>query len=216
MIAQQILDELWDFGDPAGSGERFRAAMAADGVEPEESAELATQVARTLGLQGLYADAFGVLDALTPHDAAVAVRIELERGRVLNSSGQVAAALPHFELAAVLARTDGLHFLQVDALHMLAIADSGHIRKWTTAALAAIDDAGGTPTELRRLARWRVPLLNNLGSALADDGEIDAAVAAFRGALEAADEVGTPEQQAYAHEALDEALAAQEKAPKQE
>ncbi|WP_427016209.1 hypothetical protein ACQCSX_15735 [Pseudarthrobacter sp. P1] len=208
MFDQLSLDKLWDFSDAAGSEARFRAAMDADGMAPADAAELATQLARALGLQGRFGEAAAVLDAVAPHEPVVAVRIELERGRLFNSSGHGAAAIAHFELAAALAHANGLHFLQVDALHMLAIADTERSAHWTAAGLAAVDAATGNPEQVRRTARWRVGLLNNRGWSLRDAGDDDGAVAAFRGALAAALEVGTAEQQEYARQALDEAQAA--------
>ena len=54
------------------------------------------------------------------------VRVALERGRLRNSAGDPAAAVPLFRAAAEGAASAGLVFLQVDALHMLAIADPAH------------------------------------------------------------------------------------------
>ncbi|MBN9174199.1 MAG: hypothetical protein J0I70_08605, partial [Microbacterium sp.] len=121
-IAQDQLDELWDFGDAAASEARLRAA--ADAASGADADELQTQVARALGLQGRFAAADAVLDALDP-DASptVRVRADLERGRLRNSAGEPDAAVPLFERAAEAAASARLFFLEVDALHMLAIAD---------------------------------------------------------------------------------------------
>jgi hypothetical protein len=57
---------LWDYDDPAASGERFLdAAEHAD--EPDRTAWL-TQYARTLGLQEQYDSAHKVLDQLSTDD----------------------------------------------------------------------------------------------------------------------------------------------------
>ena len=53
-LSQALLDELWDFGDPAGSEVRLRTAAEAE-TDTATRAELATQVARALGLQERYA-----------------------------------------------------------------------------------------------------------------------------------------------------------------
>ena len=92
-LAQTRLDELWDFSDAAGSEARLRAAADAE-TDASTRAELQTQVARALGLQSRFDDADALLDSLTIDDAAVAARAALERGRVRNSSGDLAGAMP--------------------------------------------------------------------------------------------------------------------------
>ncbi|CUR61156.1 hypothetical protein NOCA1240259 [metagenome] len=114
-----VLRDLWDFDDPAGSEQRFRA-LADEADEPLASRTL-TQVARALGLQERYAEGHAVLDGLSPTDPDARVRVALERGRLLRSSGDEAAARAHFEEAAAAARSAGLEELEVDALHMVAL-----------------------------------------------------------------------------------------------
>src|SRR3954465_1360596 len=81
---------LWDFDDPAASGERFLdAAEHAD--EPDRTSWL-TQYSRALGLQERYGDASRVLDELASDDAEAATYLDLERGRLLNSSGSAEEA----------------------------------------------------------------------------------------------------------------------------
>src|SRR4051794_32130059 len=111
--------ELWDFDDPAGSEQRFRAA--ADIAEGTDRLGLLTQVARALGLQERYDEGNAVLDDLAVDDAEVATRTALERGRLLRSSGDPEAAWPHLEAAAASARENGLEALHLDALHMVAL-----------------------------------------------------------------------------------------------
>ena len=75
-IAQSLLDDLWDFSDPAKSERRLRAA-AAVAVDAGARAELDTQVARSLGLQERYDEADAVLDGIRSPSQAGAVRIAL-------------------------------------------------------------------------------------------------------------------------------------------
>lgn len=201
-LAQTRLDELWDFSDPAASETRLRAAAA---QEPDAAsrAELETQIARALGLQERYDEADAVLDAVSIEDAAVAARAALERGRVRNSSGNPDAAVPYFLAAANAASASALTFLQVDALHMLAIADADQAEAWTDAALAALDGVADA-----RTLRWRVALHNNAGWRLFDAGRLDDAVTAFEAARDAAARWGTPQQVQWADEALAEVRAA--------
>lgn len=201
-LSQSVLDELWDFGDPPGSEARLRAAVEAQ-TDAATRAELETQVARALGLQERYAEADALLDTLPALSAAVAVRVELERGRLRNSAGDPAAARPMFESAAGAAAASDLTFLHVDALHMLAIADPARASEWTARALAALE--GTTDPRTRR---WLVSLHNNAGWAHFDAGRPGDALAEFERARDAAMLWGTPQQIEWAAEAIAEARAA--------
>ena len=94
------LDQLWDFADPGGSAERFRAELAT-GPAPTASAELVTQLARALGLQGRFDEADELLDGVRAEGLlpVVEVRVALERGRLRNSSGTPVEAVPFFKQA---------------------------------------------------------------------------------------------------------------------
>ncbi len=201
-LAQARLDELWDFADAAGSETRLRAAAEAE-TDASTRAELLTQVARALGLQSRFDDADAVLDSVTIEDAAVAARAALERGRVRNSAGDPAGAVPYFLAAVDAASAGGLTFLHVDALHMLAIAEPDQAEQWTGAAFAALDDVKDP-----RTLRWRVSLHNNAGWRLFDEGRVDEAITSFEAARDAATRWGTPQQVQWADEALAEVRAA--------
>lgn len=205
MIAQELLDELWDFGDPAGSQQRFAAQAALPAHTDAERAELVTQQARALGLQERFDAGRALLESLgAPADAAVMTRIRLETGRLLNSAGNAGQAVTEFAAAAALAESAGLLFLQVDALHMLAIADKARSAEWTA---QAIDRALAAPDD--RTRRWLVSLYNNLGCSYSDTGDLAQALAAFTKAQEWAERVGTEQQRIWAREAVEECVAAQ-------
>jgi tetratricopeptide (TPR) repeat protein len=177
-------NELWDFDDPAGSEQRFRAA--ADIAEGADRLVLLTQVARALGLQERYDDGHAVLDDLAVEDAEVTTRAALERGRLLRSSGDPDAARPYFEGAAGSARESGLDALQVDALHMVAlVAPVEDQQRLNEEALAV---ARGSSDQAAR--DWDASLLNNLGMVHADAGDWAAALAAFEEALAARERIG--------------------------
>ena len=108
-----------------------------------------------------------------------------------------------FEAAAALARSGGLLFLEIDALHMLAIADRARARE---RAAEAIDRALAAPDD--RTRRWLVSLYNNLGCSYSEAGDLDQALAAFLQAQGWAERVGTEQQQAWAREAIQERTAA--------
>ena len=213
-ISQDVLDALWDFSDPAASEARLREAVKTE-TDAATRCELETQVARALGLQDRFTDADAVLDAIDSSDAVVRTRVALERGRVRNSSGDAAAAITLFveatDAAAAGSSADEgdpsrsfahLDFLLVDALHMLAIADSENSAHWTEMALQRLDGV----TDARTL-RWRVGLHNNRGWALFDAGDVPGAIAEFEKAKDAASRWGTPQQVEWADEALAEARA---------
>ncbi|HEX5857073.1 MAG TPA: hypothetical protein VFY91_03095 [Microbacterium sp.] len=197
-VAQSHLDELWDFADPVGSESRLRAAVQRE-ADPSTRAELGTQVARALGLQKRFEEADAVLDAVTPEGSAAVVRTALERGRLRNSAGNADAAIPFFRAAADGASRAGLLFLEVDALHMLAIADPERSEAWTDAALDVLER-----TQDPRTLRWRVTLHSNAGWSLFDAGRLPDALARFEAARDAAARWGTPEQVTWAEEALAE------------
>jgi tetratricopeptide (TPR) repeat protein len=197
MLNQQTLDQLWNFDDPALSEARFRAAVSEDRYDADERAELTTQLGRAIGLQGRYEEADALLDTIDGDEPTVAVRVLLERGRVLNSGGHAEMAVPLFEQAAELADHLREEFLAVDALHMLAIADSAHAEIWTRSALEY-----ASTVHDERTKRWLVALHNNLGWTLHDAGRCTEAMVEFQLAEQWAERVGTPRQQELAREAI--------------
>jgi tetratricopeptide (TPR) repeat protein len=205
---QYAIDRLWDFSDPALSEARFRAA--ADEVENTAHirAAMATQLARAIGIQGRVDDALAVLDAVEDGarwtangevadvelaDAELAeirARVALERGRILVAAERDSEAVPALTRAVREAAHAGSAFLALDAVHMLALTDTGHEREWAEQGfelLAADRDP--------RVLRWGVALHNNLGWALLDLGDTAEALAQFELAVDAADHYGTAEQQ---------------------
>jgi tetratricopeptide (TPR) repeat protein len=206
VITQELLDELWDWGDPAGSERRFAAEAASPAHTDAERAELVTQQARALGLQERFGAGRALLASLgQAADPAVWTRVKLEAGRLLNSAGNAAEAVIEFEAAAALARSGGLLFLEIDALHMLAIADRARSRERTA---EAIDRALAAPDD--RTRRWLVSLYNNLGCSYSEVGDLDQALAAFLQAQEWAERAGTGQQRTWAREAVEECAAARQ------
>ncbi|MBI5706831.1 MAG: tetratricopeptide repeat protein [Armatimonadetes bacterium] len=189
----RLLD-LWDFNDPAASEARFVEAEAQARTKGEEAYawEAKTQVARALGLQRRFEEAHAALEEVRPHvdlSPKVKVRYLLERGRVLNSSGDPAAASPLFQEAFLVAQAAGEEFLGVDAAHMMGIVTSGEESvNWNLKAL-----------ELARAAQdpaarnWRGSLLNNLGWTYHGQNRYDEALALFEEALAFRIEQGKPD-----------------------
>jgi tetratricopeptide (TPR) repeat protein len=187
------LDALWDFDAPAIAEARFRAELAKHPMPSREARETTTQVARALGLQRKFAEADSVLDTLADDldkaPARIRVRYLLERGRVRNSGGKPADAVPLFKEAASASLRDalpGADYYRVDALHMLAIATSPDERlDWNLRALAAAD-----ATAEPRARGWRGSLLNNIGWTYHDRGDYATALDYWQKGLTAREAAG--------------------------
>jgi tetratricopeptide (TPR) repeat protein len=182
--AETELDALWDFGDPAGSEQRFAAAVerALRGDE-RILVEALTQVARAQGLQLRFEDAERTLDdaegALRPGDDRGRVRILLERGRVANTAGRPGRGADSFLAAWELARSAHQDALAVDAAHMLGIVvPPDGARMWNERAMALARSSNDPDAQ-----RWVASLANNMAWARHDAGDYEDALALFRIAL---------------------------------
>jgi tetratricopeptide (TPR) repeat protein len=205
MLEQATIDDLWVFDEPALSERRFRVELEEGGPwDAVERAELVTQLARSLGLQGRFDEAAAMLIDLDAESSpVVAIRVLLESGRLMNSSGHPDAAVGLFRQAEeIAARVDAV-FLRLDTLHMLAIVDADRAADWTTQAVELAEAAGEDRTK-----RWLVPLHSNYGWRLLEADDLDAALAEFVEAERWADLVGTDEQRRWTPEAVDECRAA--------
>lgn len=186
------LDRLWDFEDPAGSERRLRAASR--DTDARGRRVLRTQVARSLGLQGRYEEAHAELDEVggegADPDPEVAVRVELERGRLLRSAGRHGEAAPHFAAAERRATEAGLDRLRVDAVHMQALDVEPTEQIRINEQALEIARASSSPAA----RNWDAPLLNNIGMARHDLADLEGALEAFQQALAARERIGSPRQ----------------------
>ncbi|NKX54324.1 hypothetical protein [Arthrobacter mobilis] len=189
MIPQERLDELWDFADPQASEQRLREADTNRFALPADRQELATQIARAVGMQGRHSEALDMLEQIEDQEPVVRVRVLLERGRVLHASGKPGQALPLFEEAARRAEDIGHHFLAVDSLHMAAVADQRHAWDQTARALAIL-----YRSEDERVHRCAIDLYTNLGWVMMDKGDYPGAYEQFRLAEDAARAHGSEDQ----------------------
>ena len=158
-------DNLWNFGDFRGTESRFLQLLPRARTEgrTEYLAQLLTQIARVQGLQQKYSEAGLNLDEaeklVTPEMTTARVRLLLERGRVLNSSGKPDEAVPHLKEALNAGRAAGLEFYAVDAAHMLGIATKGRESlKWNAEAIKLAESAEDAKARL-----WLGALYNNMG-----------------------------------------------------
>ena len=176
------LRELWDFDDLGATEQRLRAQLE---LEPSDEGrgEVLTQLARVEGLRGEFEAGdrlAGEAEAHAGTSAVVAVRVDLERGRLLRSAGKRDAALPLFESAFAKAVDACEWFLAADAAHMAALAAGNRdgLVAWTLQGIALAD-------EREAASYWLAPLLNNLGWEYHDAGEHGPALDAFERALAA-------------------------------
>jgi tetratricopeptide (TPR) repeat protein len=171
------LRPLWDFDDLDATELRMREQLQREESDAAR-VEVLTQLARVEGLRDDFdacARLLAEAEPLAGSDPVANVRLELERGRMLRSSGDPATAFPLFESAYDRALEANELFLAGDAAHMCAIAtdDRALQEEWTQRGL----DHGD--------AYWAGPLYNNLGCAYADAGDHERALELFELALEA-------------------------------
>lgn len=173
------IEEMWDYGNPAGTEARFREVLAVAGDDEAYRLELLTQLARTLGLQRQFGEAHQILDGVEPHlatgSARLRVRYFLERGRVFNSSGKKAEASVAFLRAWEVAVPAGEDGLAVDAAHMLGISEPPEKRMgWHLQALALAERSDQPQAQ-----KWQGSLYNNIGWTYHDEGAYERALAMF-------------------------------------
>lgn len=197
------LRPLWVFDDLDGSAARF-----GEQLEQEDSdagrAEVLSQLARVEGLRdefGRCAELLDKAELLAGDDPVANVRLELERGRMFRSSGDLEAAFPLFTSAFERACEAGEFWFAGDAAHMCAIAvtDRDLMEEWTQRGI----ELGEREPDA---AYWAGPLLNNLGWAYFDAGEHARALDLFERALVVRErDPGNPAAIQFAKEAVDEA-----------
>ncbi len=183
------IESLWDYDKPAESEARFRASLASMPAGDPQHVELLTQVARAQGLQRQFEAAQATLNQaaawLKPNMSQARIRLLLERGRVLNSSGQPERACPLFTEALALAKESAIdgaadaEFLGVDAAHMLGIAAEEDLRmEYNLLALDMAENAADP-----RARRWLGSLYNNIGWTYHDQGQFAQALSVFQRGL---------------------------------
>lgn len=174
------LRPFWDFEDVGGSEARLREQLDREDSDTGR-AEVLTQLARVHSLRDEFDECETLLqqaESLAGDDGLVHVRVDLERGRNLRSSGDGAAAVPVFESAFVRASELGEYWFAGDAAHMVAISAAEKMTEWSDRGLALADSQP-------EAAYWAGPLLNNLGWHYYDAGDYARALEVFDRALDA-------------------------------
>jgi tetratricopeptide (TPR) repeat protein len=194
------LRPLWDFEDVDGSEARLREQVDREESDPAR-AEVLTQLARVHSLRDEFEECEQLLqqaEALAGDDGVVRVRVDLERGRKLRSSGDGAAAAPVFEAAFAHACELGEFWFAGDAAHMVAISVPEKTVEWTERGLELAESQPDA-------AYWAGPLLNNLGWHYHDAGDYERALEVFERALEVRKrDPENPQAIVWAQEAIDE------------
>ena len=181
MLSENLpdFDALWDYTQPDQTEIKFRAILLQIPEDDPALLELLTQIARAQGLQRKFEKAHQTLDQVERRLGGVAsrpqIRFFLERGRLFNSAGDPAEALPCFEQALDLATQLNEDFYAVDALHMLAIVSPPD--QSLTLNRQAIQRAESSADG--RARNWLGSLYNNLGWAYHNKGEYAPALGAF-------------------------------------
>ena len=178
-------DELWDYGDPAGTEAAFRELFESTESSGDHSyhLQLLTQLARTAGLQQRFDEAHRILDkvesALRPGMNTALVRYRLERGRAFNSAGSKIQARELFLDAYRLGRRTRQDFFAVDAAHMMGIVEKGEeALRWNETALELAEQSSD-----ERARGWAGSLYNNIGWTYHDMGCYEGALKLFEKAL---------------------------------
>jgi len=183
-MTSEEIDAQWDYDDPAKSYEKFQSALVS---APGSADEIRTQIARSLGLQRKFDEGRAELANISAKPSTVvAVRAALEYGRLDNSSGNKAAAEPHFLEAYHLAKAHKLDFYAVDAAHMLGIVTTDKASlDWNEKAIEMAE-----ASKDKRARNWMGSLLNNTGWTYHEMGEYGKALSLFQRALEFQKEQG--------------------------
>ncbi len=171
------IDALWSITNPVEGERTLRTALA---EQPESADELRTQIARSLGLQSRFNEAWEELAKISSvRTPRVEIRLQLEQGRLENSSGHRDDAKPYFRRALELAVQGHFDYEAIDAAHMLGIVSDGEESiRWNELGLQL---AAASPSD--RARNWRGTLLNNLGWTYFNTGDFNTALSTLQSAL---------------------------------
>jgi tetratricopeptide (TPR) repeat protein len=184
-LTSEQIDALWTIDDPAEGQVKLTNAMADC---PGSVDELHTQIARSLGLQGRFDEAWEELSKISNrHSPIVEIREQIEKGRLKNSSGNRNDAKSYFLKALELAERH-FDYYAIDAAHMLGIVSEGQESiRWYELALQFAADS-----KVKRAQNWKGSLLNNLGWTYFSMGNFNTALITFESALDFQKTAGDP------------------------
>jgi tetratricopeptide (TPR) repeat protein len=185
-LTSNQIDALWTIDTPDKGCNQLRRALD---EFPESADELRTQIARSLGLLGRFGEAWEEIGKVSKEPLTVVqVRVELESGRLKNTSRNRKESQPHFLRALALAEQGNFDYYAVDAAHMMGIVSEGQESvRWNEKALQL---AANSKDE--RARKWRGSLLNNLGWAYFNLGDFKLALSIFESAVDYQGTTGEP------------------------
>ncbi len=185
-LTSEQIDSLWTIAEPDKGLLKLRTALVA---YPGSADELHTQIARSLGLQGRFDEAWEEFSTISKvHSSIVEIRMQLEKGRLMNSSGNRNDSMPYFLKALKLAEQEHFDFYAIDAAHMLGIVSEGQESiRWNEAGLQLAANS-----KIQRAQNWKGSLLNNLGWAYFNIGDFNTALITFESALDFQKTAGDP------------------------
>jgi|SRR5579872_1808743 len=185
-LTSEQIDALWTIDHPFDGYNRLRIVLS---EHPESADELRTQISRSLGLMGKFDEAWDEIAKVSKDPPEIVkVRIQLESGRLKNSSGSAEDSNPYFLKALELAEQGHFDYYAVDAVHMLGIVSNGpESVQWNEKGLELAD---GSSDE--RTRKWKGSLLNNLGWTYFNMGDFSKALATFEAALDYQKGAGDP------------------------
>ena len=192
----------WDYSKPSESRKKFLNHLqeAQRNNDNQLELEIQTQIARTFGLELQFEEAHTLLNDVERQvtkdpNPKVAIRYNLERGRVYYSIKLPEKAMKFFLTAQKLAELLKEDFLNVDALHMIAIAEKDSLKQihWNERAIQVAMASTDKETQ-----DWQGSLLNNTAWSLHDMKEYEKALDMFSKALDYRKKQGKPENIAIA------------------
>jgi tetratricopeptide (TPR) repeat protein len=180
-ISLPDFDKLWDYGNPAETGKKFREILPLAEKSGDKSylIELLTQIARTEGLQRKFDEAHKILDKamkmIKAEHIRPRIRYMLERGRTYNSSKVFDKARELFLGAYQQALKYKEDNYAIDAAHMMGIVDNGgEAQKWNETAIRIAEE-----TNNEHARGWLGSLYQNTGWTYHEMKEYEKAMEVF-------------------------------------
>lgn len=187
-LTSEQIDAAWSIDNAAEGVAKLKSLVAG---YPASEDELRTQIARSLGLQRRFDEAWEEIANISKSaPELVQVRVHLESGRLKNTAGDGQGSRIHFQHALALAEKQHFDYYAVDAAHMMGIITEGEESVlWNERALQLAANSKD-----KRAQKWKGSLLNNLGWTRFGMLEFEKALTNFESALAFQMTLGNPVQ----------------------
>lgn len=188
MISEE-LGALWDDCDYAKTEAAFRELLSKQ-TDADDRAEVSTQIAHVQAYQEKFDEAHETLDTIEPEIADRSARVRvlyfLERGRVLDDSGNPDASRPIFIQAWKAARGAGYDSYAIDAANGLARVEPPEKQlRWCHRAIELAEES-----DEPRARKWLKWLYRGAGRRYSDTNHFKDALGMFEKALRGCKEEG--------------------------